>query len=130
MKVRFAHSAICRLKKHTWPGNIRELKNTVARAAALYPKEYIQEEHIENILDQSLLGQENSPTSPHPVHALPMLKEMERQLIIKKLSDNKGNQRQTALDLGIPKSTLHDRLRNYHIDPRSLRRTQNLENRH
>ena len=37
MRVRFSVGAIEVLKNHSWPGNIRELKNAVARAHALYP---------------------------------------------------------------------------------------------
>lgn len=119
MKVRFSFSAIERLKKHSWPGNIRELRNTVARASALFPGQAIQAEQAEMILDKLALGMGGKPTAQLPLQTLPVIKEMERQLIIKKLAANNGNQRQTALDLGLPKSTLHDRLRAYNIDPKS-----------
>lgn len=118
MKVRFSFLAIQRLKKHTWPGNIRELRNTVARACALYPRQQIEVEDIESILDKLTLGASGHPTPDIPLQPLPILKEMERQMIMKKLASNRGNQRQTALDLGLPKSTLHDRLRAYNIDPK------------
>ncbi len=120
MKVRFAHSAIDRLKKHSWPGNIRELKNTVARASALFPQELIESWHVEKILDRLAMGADNQPTAQAPQAPLTMIKEMERQMILKKLAANKGNQRLTASELGIPKSTLHDRLRSYNIDPKSF----------
>jgi DNA-binding NtrC family response regulator len=126
MKVRFSFSAIERMKKHSWPGNIRELRNTVARACALFPKETILEGHVEMILDKLALGAQNQPTDQVPFNALPIIKEMERQMIIKKLAANYGNQRQTALDLGLPKSTLHDRLRAYNIDPKSYGKTRLL----
>ncbi len=115
LKVRFSIPAICRLKKHQWPGNIRELRNVVSRAKALFPQEYIQDEHIDHLIDKPRdLYQQDSQTIP-PAN-LPVLKEIERQMILKRLSANKGNQRRTAQDLGIPKSTLHDRLKYYNID--------------
>ena len=43
--------------------------------------------------------------------------EKEKQMIITRLEANKGNQRRTASDLGMPKSTLHDRLKYYSINP-------------
>lgn len=119
MKVRFSFLAIDRLKKHTWPGNIRELRNTVARACALYPRQQIEAEDVESILDKLTTGAGGKPCGQMPLQALPLIKEMERQMIIKKLAANRGNQRQTAVDLGLPKSTLHDRLRAYNIDPKS-----------
>jgi DNA-binding NtrC family response regulator len=112
MKVRFSFSAIARLKKHPWPGNIRELKNLVTRAAALYPKTQIDEAHIEKLLDKTLIN----AIEKTPVNDIPVIKEIEKQMIIKRLSTNKGNQRRTAQDLGMPKSTLHDRLKYYNIN--------------
>ncbi len=112
LRVRFSFSAIQQLKKHPWPGNIRELKNLVSRAAALYPQQSIEESHIEKLLDRTLL--ENS--ADLPTNDIPVIKEIERQMIIKRLSANHGNQRRTAQDLGMPKSTLHDRLKYYSID--------------
>lgn len=112
MRVRFSFNAIARLKKHPWPGNIRELKNLVTRASALYPKMQIEEQHIEKLLDRTLL----SNTDSTPVANIPVIKEIEKQMIIKRLAANKGNQRRTAQDLGMPKSTLHDRLKYYNID--------------
>ncbi len=112
-RVRFSIPAITRMKKHIWPGNIRELKNVVARARALYPETYILEDHIENLLDKPL---NFITTSGASSASLPVMKEIEKQMIIKRLAANKGNQRRTAQDLGMPKSTLHDRLKYYSID--------------
>lgn len=120
MKVRFDFSAILRLRKHSWPGNIRELKNTVARASAIFGRQTVDEQKVEQILDRVTLGANDQPISDGGGSPLPFLKEMERQLIVKRLSANRGNQRKTASDLGIPKSTLHDRLRGYNIDPKSF----------
>ena len=113
MRVRFSFNAILRLKKHPWPGNIRELKNLVSRAAALYPQQSIEEHHIEKLIDRSLLAG-SAPTTN--IQETPVIKEIERQMILKRLEANYGNQRKTAQDLGMPKSTLHDRLKHYRID--------------
>jgi DNA-binding NtrC family response regulator len=115
LRVRFSFGAIARLKKHPWPGNIRELKNLVNRAAALYPRQQIEESHIEKLIDKSLLdpGEQQKSLQANS----PVIREIEKQMIIKRLIVNKGNQRRTAHDLGMPKSTLHDRLKYYDIDP-------------
>lgn len=120
-KVRFSMPAIYRLKRHQWPGNIRELKNVVSRAKALFPQEYIQDEHVDFIIDKPREAySQEIPTTPTQ-NNLPVLKEIEKQMILKRLSANKGNQRRTAQDLGIPKSTLHDRLKYYNIDIKRYR---------
>lgn len=117
MRVRFSFGAIERLKKHPWPGNIRELKNLVSRAAALYPQQHITEQHVEKLLDRTLL---QNPEE-RAINDIPVIKEIEKQMIIKRLAANKGNQRQTAHDLGMPKSTLHDRLKYYNISVESFK---------
>jgi two-component system nitrogen regulation response regulator GlnG len=40
-------AAIERMKRHRWPGNIRELENLIRRLAALYPQEVIGEQLVE-----------------------------------------------------------------------------------
>lgn len=117
MKVRFSHSAIQRMKKHPWPGNIRELKNTVSRASALFPQQLVEEADVEMILDKLTPAPDGSGI---PLNPLPIIKEMEKQLIIRKLTANRGNQKRTAYELGLPKSTLHDRLKSYQIDAKSF----------
>jgi DNA-binding NtrC family response regulator len=118
LKVQFSFPAIQKLKKHKWPGNIRELKNSVARASAYFPKTRIEEYHVDSILDGTSF--EAVMVGSSPTAQLPVIKEIERQMILKRLAANQGNQRKTASDLGIPKSTLHDRLRSYRIDPREF----------
>lgn len=120
LRVNFSFGAIQRLKKHSWPGNIRELKNTVSRASALFPKEQINEEKVALLFDQ-ILSPLAGPASENPSQHLSVIKEIEKQMIVQRLTANKGNQKLTAYDLGMPKSTLHDRLRYYKINPRDFK---------
>ncbi len=125
LRVRFSYGAIQKLRQHEWPGNIRELKNTVSRASAFFPKTIIEMQHIDMILDRlhttSVSGMAAGLTAAVPsATPLPVLKELEKQMIIKRLVANAGNQRRTAGDLGMPKSTLHDRLKLYNINPKAF----------
>ena len=43
--------AVERLKRHRWPGNIRELENLVRRLAALYPQDTISDQLVEAELE-------------------------------------------------------------------------------
>jgi DNA-binding NtrC family response regulator len=128
LRVRFSFGAVQKLKEHSWPGNIRELKNTVARAAAYMPGEHIQPEHIEKLLDPVSLTQASHYASTPTATGGSLIKEIEREMIIQRLIANKGNQRRTAADLGVPKSTLHDRIRTYQIDIGSLLSTYSGSN--
>ena len=132
-KVRFSFMAIQGLKTHHWPGNIRELKNVVSRAAVYFPFTQIEESHlpqiIENFNNQQSDGSASSQmTGQSGTLNLPVIKEIERQMIIKRLTANGGNQRKTADDLGMPKSTLNDRLKNYGIDPKKISQSSPSQN--
>lgn len=120
-RIRFSFQAGEILKKHNWPGNIRELRNVISRAAALYQGKTIEEKMALSLLDQPIPNQ-NAVAEILPVlgSKTNLIKEMERQMIISRLIANKGNQRKTANDLGMPKSTLHDRIRSYRIDLEKL----------
>lgn len=121
-RVRFSPTAIDKLKKHSWPGNIRELKNTVARASVLFKGQSVEESMLERIIDEIPLSQSKCLK---PTNDLSVIKEIEKQMIIKRLEANNGNQRQTARDLGMPKSTLHDRIKIYHINIDEFKKIKN-----
>ena len=99
--------------------SIRELKNLVARASALYPKQNITTLHVEVLLNRrvSLLSSTAlvDSTNNQLPQQLSVIKEIEKQMILKRLTVNNGNQKRTAVDLGMPKSTLHDRIKAYNI---------------
>jgi DNA-binding NtrC family response regulator len=116
-RVRLSHAAIQKLKEHSWQGNIRELKNVIARASAYYPSHYIQPDDLPAIMEPGSIGPEvHFVSEPEAGTQGSIIKEIEREMIIRRLAANKGNQRQTARDLGLPKSTLHDRIKAYAID--------------
>lgn len=122
MRVKFSHLGIEEMRKHTWPGNIRELKNVVSRASACFSGTTVGPEEVKEIIDPlpiapsdmfiGHLGEVNEGGS--------VIKDLEKSLIVERLMLNRGNQRKTALELGIPKSTLHDRIRTYQINVKDL----------
>ncbi len=109
-RVRFSLGCINKLKEHSWPGNIRELKNFVARCKTHFPEVQIEEDMLTELLDVA-------PVASYAINSTgPVMKELERRLIEQRLQANRGNQKLTANDLGMPRSTLNDRIRNYGID--------------
>lgn len=119
-KVRFSHNAILKLKECAWPGNIRQLRQVVQRASVLYPGRSIEPELVDEIRGDDKIKSNNSleeliqkkNLSPQQ----PLLKQVEKEIIIERLLANKGNQRKTAKDLGIAKSTLHDKVKVYRLE--------------
>ena len=49
-KTRFSKSGLSALKKYDWPGNIRELRNIMERAAVFYPGQEIDEDKVSKSL--------------------------------------------------------------------------------
>lgn len=113
-RVGFSFAAIQRMKEHSWPGNIRELKNVVARAKAYYPDQQIEPDDLNALIDFVVPVTPSVALANRPSRSL--IREIEHEMIRTRLIANRGNQRRTAIDLGMPKSTLHDRIRSYGID--------------
>ncbi len=117
LKVRFTHAAIDRLKAHEWPGNIRELRNAVSRAQAMYGQNEITDSQVPFLIDV-LPESKYEPALPR---GRSVIQELEVEMIRDRLVANRGNQRRTAIELGMPKSTLHDRIKAYGIDLKTLK---------
>ncbi|NQZ18514.1 MAG: sigma 54-interacting transcriptional regulator [Bdellovibrionales bacterium] len=120
-RVAFSFNAVEKLKNHLWPGNIRELKNLVVRAAAYFPGQRIELDHIPQIMDKEL-AEGNVRLITNEEKELPPMKEIERELILQKLQKHFGNQRKAAEELQMPKSTFHDKLKVYKINPRHFKK--------
>ena len=90
-----------RLKAHTWEGNIRELQNSIEKAVIMCDDDIIKTEHIE------------LHASKRPTNEAQTLEEMERQLIANAIEKYSGNLSQVALQLGITRQTLYNKIKRY-----------------
>lgn len=106
-------AALDKLMAHTWPGNIRELKNTLERALVIsHGKNEIEPAHIQYAQSTS-----KQPTTVSTAGAT--LEEIEKMAIIDALKRNHWKKTETAQKLGIAKSTLHEKLKKYGISEES-----------
>lgn len=94
------------LKKHSWRGNIRELRNIIERSVILCENDTLTKEVLP--LD---FEDHRSSTS----RGIFDLKEIEKQHIKKVLQHTKGNKTKTANLLGIGLTTLYRKLEEYRI---------------
>lgn len=110
----FSPAATERLQRYPWPGNARELRNTIERAVIQTPGTVIQESHLG-------LWKQVQRDGGEWVLALqePTIREAERLLIEQVLKRANGNISRSARMLGINRSTLYHKLREYAIDPAS-----------
>ena len=100
--------AMAVLQGYAWPGNIRELRNTVERAMILTDGESIDEEHLPPDMRPS---HQESATLRVPVGIA--LREVEKEYILASLQRNGGNKARTAELLGISEKTLYNKLNRY-----------------
>jgi transcriptional regulator with PAS, ATPase and Fis domain len=103
-------AALARLEAHAWPGNIRELRNTVVHAAVLMNGSELgtqdlrfRETHVPNV-----------PRPDPEVEA--RLDGMERRMIFDALEKVGGHQQRAAEQLGISRRTLSRKLKLYQSD--------------
>ncbi len=102
------------LKKYSWPGNVREVKNIVERMVVLSSNNEIKISNIpDDILSSS--GIVNSISSSAPSANSSRLDDMEKDMIKNILQDARGNKSLAAKKLGISRRTLYRKLEEYNI---------------
>lgn len=104
----FTPQAMDRFIRYPWPGNVREMMNTVESAVVLSDSEYLSEG------DLSLMHADVPPAgSAAPVASDLPLEEVEKATILKTLEFSGGNKSEAARKLGITRATLHKKLKKY-----------------
>jgi DNA-binding NtrC family response regulator len=96
----------------SWPGNIRELENTVERAVILCRGEQIT---VLELPPQLLPDKSDEQNIAVSLSATPTLRDMERQMIRSTLAENGGNKSKTAKILGIARQTLLNKIKEYSL---------------
>ncbi|MEE8142129.1 MAG: helix-turn-helix domain-containing protein, partial [Planctomycetota bacterium] len=107
------------LKKHRWPGNIRELQNEVRRAYALGDR-VLDPDHLSPRVTEGPAGGSGHPEPLEAVLAKGSLKEaieeLEKDILVASLARYKGNKVEICSHLKIPKTTLYSKLKRYGLE--------------
>jgi DNA-binding NtrC family response regulator len=100
--------ALATLTAYTWPGNVRQLANTIARA-------HVSSQHLLNV-DEIIQDSSNNSRSAS-VEALvgTTFWEIERELLNATLRFHDGDKKESAKTLGISLKTLYNRMNAYSI---------------
>ncbi|MBY0504998.1 MAG: sigma-54 dependent transcriptional regulator [Bryobacteraceae bacterium] len=122
--VELAESAMRALSAYAWPGNLRELRNVVTRAAILAPGDTIRGEDLD--LPRATILEMPAPRTgafsfsrPEPVveddapEPGSALDEMEKRMIMDALRKTGGHHQKAAEMLGISRRTLSRKLKLY-----------------
>jgi DNA-binding NtrC family response regulator len=138
-RMRFSDAALDVLISHSWPGNIRELRNVVTKAALLSQEQTIVPEdlplaaespdfsngHNGNVYDNAPYngiaaltarsGNDATRDTTVPARGA-SLEGMERRMILEALHATSGHQQKAAARLGISRRTLSRKLKLYEAE--------------
>ena len=101
--------ALALLETHAWPGNIRELRNTLERAMLLTNGDWIDASDL--ILTRATTITTDFALPPEGVN----LEEVERQLLVQALERSRGNQTHAGQLLGINRDQVRYRIEKFHL---------------
>ncbi|PID13870.1 hypothetical protein CSV63_15705 [Sporosarcina sp. P34] len=112
------HSAMTKLISYQWPGNIRELHNIIERAANLTEDGYIDVHHIPKSLGSSTSHRIESSQSAlsYSQDTVAVYKHSEKERIESALVMANGNKARASRDLGISRTWLYKKIREYGIE--------------
>jgi len=102
------------LQSYSWPGNIRELRNTIERGVILCDGDMIDESHLPPEMEP-----DDSAGAVIKLSLGMPLREVEKEYILGSLRRNKGNKSRTAEILGISEKTLYNKLNRYIADAKA-----------
>ncbi len=108
-----SEDAMARLIAYDWPGNVRELENAIERAVALGSGPIL---HVGDLPSNLHYG--TGDRLPQTDELLP-LEELERRAILRALREAGGDKLAAARLLGIGKTTLYRKLKQYDAESHS-----------
>lgn len=97
------------MQAHTWPGNVRELEHTIQRAVLLGSSPRVE------LQDLALCAPRSAATADVLALGDRSLRSVEQRLIERVLEETGGNRSRAASVLGIHRTTLYAKLRDYGI---------------
>lgn len=104
--------ALKALLAYDWPGNVRELENSLERACALSSNTEIQLRDLPTDLSSAPANQLERPTN-----GIVPIAELEKRTILDALAQVNGDKMLAARLLGIGKTTLYRKLKEYETEP-------------
>ena len=120
-KFTLSDEALRTMMLHDWPGNVRELENSIERACALSSGPILHLGDLPTQLQQQGLEARRSAASVGEAEAedgspqLTTLADLERQAILGAIRALNGDKLKAAKLLGIGKTTLYRKLKEYGI---------------
>ncbi len=109
-----------------WPGNIRQLENTIHRAIILCQGRSLRPEHFSTLMTPS---EEQVPTTLNDLKATKKklreqsVETIEKNFILEALKRNNWNVSRAASDVGMQRTNFHALLRKYNLSRKLINQT-------
>ncbi len=108
-EAELSEGALHALQSYSWPGNIRELRNVLERAVLLSDNKVLRERDLHFDLQGEVTPAQGQAANTQT------LDELEKEYIERILSIENGRVETAAKRLGIPRSSLYNKLKQYGI---------------
>ena len=109
------------LLQYNWPGNVRQLQNAILYAVCMNSEGIIRPEHLPVEILNYVPGSDNDPVQIELISDSRVaednlsMKDIEKMVIKKALDDTNNHIRDAAKILGLSKSTLYRKIKEYEI---------------
>jgi two-component system NtrC family response regulator len=110
--LRFSQSLLSRLSQYHWPGNVRQLQNTIERMVVLCPGDEVTVDDLPDFLQHLPAPSQTALAIPEGV----ALDVVEKETIFRALTKCNWNQTRAAQQLGITRKILTSRITKYGIE--------------
>jgi len=109
-KLGITDQAMEYLERYSWPGNVREMENTIERAVLLSKDKYIGPHDLPDSIRQN---QNQKHQAYKPISLKQALSEPEKNIIRQALEAHHWNRQETARALQINRTTLFKKMKHY-----------------
>jgi DNA-binding NtrC family response regulator len=119
----FSISALNRLRNHSWPGNIRELRNLVQRLLILGSEGEVTVNEVEDALRQNasdITAQDGARPGSFDLPLREAREQFEREYLRYQLRKAGGSVGKLSESVGMERTHLYRKLRSLGIDPKSV----------
>jgi len=128
----FDSEAVNRLTEYDWPGNVRQLRNTIERAVILCEQDQISLSDLPLLGDMGDIEQlpENIPSTNEELKCIKKeirqkaVRKVEKNFIMNALVKNNWNVTQAAKSVGLQRSNFHNLMKKYGITLQQRSRQQ------
>lgn len=123
----FSPEAIAELRKYSWPGNIRELRNLVERLILLSAEDIIHAEDVRLVLPTSAFPTNSASVAsadPGQGTLIERTEAFEREVLLAEIRRHNFHMTNVARALGLERSHLYKKCQQLGIDLQSLRKPE------